>query len=118
MTTPRDGSTVAASPFPLLPPRNGVLFPGTVITLPIGRERSVALVKELRKGDVIGVATQKEPSTTNPGEADLYRTGTFARVVDLARLPSGDYRVALEATVRFHLDKLVQHDPYWVAEGR
>ncbi len=118
MTTPRDASTVAASPFPLLPLRNGVLFPGTVITLPIGRERSVALVKELRKGDVIGVATQKEPSTTNPGEADLYRTGTFARVVDLARLPSGDYRVALEATVRFQLDKLVQHDPYWVAEGR
>src|SRR6202012_4120623 len=69
-------------------------------------------------GDVIGVATQKEPSTTNPGEADLYRSGTFARVIDLARLPSGDYRVALEATVRFHLDKLVQSDPYWVAEGR
>ena len=118
MTTPRDGSTVAASPFPLLPLRNGVLFPGTVITLPIGRARSVALVKELHKGDVIGVATQKEAGTTDPGEADLHRTGTFARVVDLARLPSGDYRVALEATGRFQLDRLTRHDPYWIAEGQ
>ena len=118
MTTPRDGSTVAASPFPLLPLRNGVLFPGTVITLPIGRARSVALVKELHKGDVIGVATQKEPGISDPAEADLHRTGTFARVVDLARLPSGDYRVALEATVRFQLDRLASHDPYWIAEGQ
>jgi ATP-dependent Lon protease len=118
MTTPRDGSTVAASPFPLLPLRNGVLFPGTVITLPIGRARSVALVKGLHKGDVIGVTTQKDPSVTDPGEADLHRTGTFARVVDLARLPSGDYRVALEATARFQLDRLVDHDPFWIAEGQ
>src|SRR4051812_6984542 len=102
MTTPRDGSAVA-SKFPLLPLRNGVLFPGTVITLPIGRERSVALVKELRKGDVLGVATQKDPATVDPGEADLHRVGTFVRVVDLARLPSGGYRVALEATHRFQL---------------
>ena len=118
MSTSTQGRIPSASPFPLLPLRNGVLFPGTVITLPIGRERSVALVRDLRKGDVIGIATQRDPSVTDPGDSDLYKVGTFARVVDLARLPSGDFRVALEATARFSLESLVRSDPYWVADGR
>jgi ATP-dependent Lon protease len=105
------------SPFPLLPLRNGVLFPGTVITLPVGRERSVALVRDLRKGDVLGVATQKDPAVEAPVAEDLSPIGTYARVVDLARLPSGDYRIALEAIGRFTLGRVVRQDPYWLAEG-
>ena len=111
------GRIPSASPFPLLPLRNGVLFPGTVITLPIGRERSVALVRTLSKGDVIGVATQREPGLSDPTEADLYAVGSFARVVDLVRVPSGDYRVALEATQRFTMRQLVRRDPFWLAHG-
>src|SRR5689334_7226 len=88
------------SSFPLLPLRNGVLFPGTVITLPIGRERSVALVKTLRKGDVIGVVTQKDPKIAEPGEADLHDIGTFARVSDIARVSGGEYRLVLEGLGR------------------
>jgi ATP-dependent Lon protease len=56
-----------SSPFPLLPLRNGVLFPGTIITLPVGRERSVALARQLSKGDLLGVATQKDPAVELPG---------------------------------------------------
>jgi ATP-dependent Lon protease len=108
---------IPASPFALLPLRNGVLFPGTVITLPIGRERSVALVRDLHKGDVIGVATQRDPTVTDPGLDDLHPVGTFARVVDLVRLPSGDFRVALEATRRFTLKRIPRRDPYYLAEG-
>src|SRR5690242_8153882 len=108
---------MTTTPFPLLPLRNGVLFPGTVLTLPVGRERSVALVRELHKGDVIGVATQKDASVEIPGEDDLHRVGTFARVVDLVRLPSGDYRLALEALGRLALRRVVRTDPYWLAEG-
>src|SRR4051794_19817649 len=115
MTTPR--SRTFASPFPLLPLRNGVLLPGTVITLPVGRERSVALVRGLSRGDVLGVASQKDASVEVPGAADLHPVGTIARVADLARLPSGDYRVALEAVGRFSLRGLVRTDPFWVAEG-
>src|SRR3954468_20240431 len=84
------------STFPFLPLRNGVLFPGTIITLPIGRERSVALVKSLRKGDVIGVVTQKDSKVADPGEADLHDTGTFARVADIARVSGGEYRLVIE----------------------
>ena len=68
MTTP---ARTLASPFPLLPLRNGVLFPGTVITLPVGRERSVALVRGLHKGDVLGVATQRLLGGGCPAAADL-----------------------------------------------
>ncbi len=114
MTTP---ARSLGSPFPLLPLRNGVLFPGTVITLPVGRERSVALVRALSKGDVLGVATQKDSTVEVPGAADLVPVGTVARVVDIARLPNGDFRVALEATGRFTLGAVVRSDPYWLAEG-
>src|SRR5262249_8544287 len=106
-----------ASPFPLLPLRNGVLFPGTVITLPVGRERSVALVRSLAKADVLGVATQKAASLEVPPTADLHPIGTYARVVDLARLPNGDYRIALEAVGRFSLRAVVRSEPFWLAEG-
>jgi ATP-dependent Lon protease len=107
-----------SSPFPLLPLRNGVLFPGTVITLPVGRQRSVALLQGLSKGDIVGVATQRDPAVEVPGAADLHPIGTFVRVVDLARLPSGDYRVALEAIGRFSLRDVVRRDPFWLAEGQ
>jgi ATP-dependent Lon protease len=117
MTTLRDGSSVPVSPFPLLPLRNGVLFPGTIITLPIGRERSVALVQELAKGDVIGVGIQKDPALSDPGDGDLHPIGTFARVVELARLPEGSFRLALEAVGRLRLGPIVRRDPFWLAEG-
>src|SRR5262249_20611267 len=106
-----------ASPFPLLPLRNGVLFPGTVITLPVGRERSVALVRSLAKGDVLGVATQKDASVEVPGTEDLQPIGRYARFVELARLPSGDFRIALEAVGRFSLRAVVRTEPFWLAEG-
>ncbi len=105
------------SPFPLLPLRNGVLFPGTVITLPVGRERSVALLRGLSKGSVVGVATQKDANVEVPVTANLHPIGTYVRVVDLGRLPTGDYRVALEALGRFSLQQVVRTDPFWVAEG-
>jgi ATP-dependent Lon protease len=103
--------------FPLLPLRNGVLFPGTVVTLPIGRERSIALARDLKKGDLVGVATQKDPNVADPQEADLHPIGTFVRVADLARLPSGDFRIALEAEARFELRAITRRDPYFLAEG-
>src|SRR5262249_37616641 len=104
-------------PFPLLPLRAGVLFPGTVLTLPVGRERSIALARELRRGDVVGVATQKDPAVTDPGFADLHPIGTFVRVVDVTRMQSGDFRIALEGVGRMNVTALPRHDPFWLAEG-
>jgi ATP-dependent Lon protease len=87
------------------------------MTLPVGRERSVALVKSLVKGDFVGVATQKDAAVDVPALEDLYPMATFARVVDVGRLPTGDYRIALEAVGRLALRSLVRVEPFWVAEG-
>lgn len=112
-------STITSLPssFPFLPLRNGVLFPGTIITLPIGRERSVALVKTLRKGDVIGVVTQKDPKVADPGAADLHDIGTFARVSDIARVSGGEYRLVLEGLSRMTFLRLTRTEPFWIGEG-
>ncbi len=117
MPTLRDGAAVPATPFPLLPLRTGTLFPGTQVTLPIGRERSVALARTLRKGDILGVVTQKDPAVTDPGEDDLHRAGTFVRVNDVTRLPGGDFRLTLEGIDRLEMGALVRRDPFWLAEG-
>jgi ATP-dependent Lon protease len=117
MSTLRDGASAPVSPFPLLPLRTGTLFPGTQVTLPIGRERSVALARTLRKGDVIGVASQKDPSVADPGEGELHALGTFARVNEVIRLQGGDFRLTLEGLARFTISTLVRRDPFWISEG-
>src|SRR5690606_6246172 len=79
-------------PFPLLPLRNGVLFPGTVITIPVGRARSIALVEALDGDDtIIGVAVQRDPKVTDPELADLQPIGTFARVRQVTRAGDRSY---------------------------
>ncbi len=104
------------NPFPLLPLRNGVLLPGTTITLPMGRAQSVELVKAVKPGDVIGVAVQREPQTQDPTLADLLPVGVFARVTETFRTPGG-LRMVLEGLARFRLTDLTRHTPYWTAEG-
>ncbi len=115
--TLRGGIAVPANPFPLLPLRSRVLFPGTVLTLPVGRRRSVALLEAVRAGDVIGVAPQRDTRDDDLATADLNPVGVFARVVDIHRVSAGDYRLTLEGLDRFQLTDLSQNDPFWTASG-
>src|SRR5262249_57797951 len=69
------------------------------------------------KGDGGGVATQKDSAVEVPGLSDLHPVGTYARVAEILRLPTGDYRIALEALGRFTLRGVPRTDPFWVAEG-
>src|SRR5437762_10875133 len=89
MSSRNPSHVVPTSPFPLLPLRNGVLFPGTVITLPLGRKQSVELSKAVRQGDIIGVAVQRDPKEIDPTIANLMPMGTFARVHEVFRSPQG-----------------------------
>src|SRR5882724_705184 len=113
MSQLRGGAPVPQSAFPILPLRTGVLFPGTVITLPVGRKRSVALVESLHSGDIIGVVTQKDPKVTDPAGSDLHTTGTFVRVLETVRLPNGEYRLSLESLDRLTLTSVHANEPYW-----
>jgi ATP-dependent Lon protease len=117
MSQLRGGASAPTSPFPLLPLRTGALFPGTVITLPVGRKRSVALVESLHAGDVIGTVTQKDHKIADPGRTDLYDVGTYVRVVEIARLPGGEYRLSLEALNRFKLTNVSVDGTFWLAEA-
>jgi len=88
-----------------------------VITLPVGRKRSVALVESLHSGDIIGVVTQKDPKVTDPAGSDLHTTGTFVRVLETVRLPNGEYRLSLESLDRLTLTSVHAGGPYWRGEG-
>ncbi|HKQ71288.1 MAG TPA: LON peptidase substrate-binding domain-containing protein, partial [Polyangiaceae bacterium] len=117
MSLLRGGASAPRSSFPLLPLRTGVLFPGTMITLPVGRKRSVALVESLTTGDVIGVVTQRDPKIVDPKRDDLYDTGTFVRVAEVGRVPSGEYRLTLEGLNRFTLTNAVTTGPFWLGDA-
>jgi ATP-dependent Lon protease len=111
------GADALRTPLPLLPLRAGVLFPGTVIQLPVGRPRSVALLSTLEVGSLLGVITQKRAEDFDPGASDLHRYGTLARVQQIGRTTDGEFRVALEGLARFELEALITSEPYWLARG-
>ena len=102
MQTPR----IPEGFLPLLPLRNGVVFPGLVATLPVGRKRSISLVETLQEGDLVGIAVQRERDVDEPGAADLHPLGTLGRVVKLSRQRGQHYRVVVEGLVRFRIDQM------------
>ncbi|MBI5514519.1 MAG: endopeptidase La [Deltaproteobacteria bacterium] len=116
MSTLAGGAEAPRMLVPVLPLRTGVLFPGTAITLPVGRSRSVALLGAVSVGAVLGVAVQRDPSVSEPTLGDLHAVGTLAKVTRLERARDRSYRVTLEGVGRFRLWSLTQTDPYWVAE--
>ncbi|MEZ4450742.1 MAG: endopeptidase La [Nannocystaceae bacterium] len=103
--------------FPLLPLRNGVLFPGTVITIPVGRARSIALVEALEEDTVIGVAVQRDPKITEPELADLQPIGTFARVRQVTRAGDRSYHIVAEGLSRFEITEILHGEKFLRAQG-
>jgi len=101
-----------ANQFSLLPLRRGVLLPGTVSTLPVGRARSLALVDAVSAGDIIAVASQREPETEQPTLADLYPIAVLAKVHRVGRSNDGSARLVVETLERVHLTELLQSEPY------
>jgi ATP-dependent Lon protease len=98
--------------FPLLPLRRGVLLPGTVSTLPIGRARSLALVDAVRAGDLVVIGSQSDPDAENPNVADLVPIGVLARIDRIARSKDGSARLVVEALERVRLHDHVQTEPF------
>ncbi len=101
------------SSLPLLPLRNGVLFPGTIISVPVGRARSVALMESLREGDHIAVGVQRDPEITAPGIADLFPIATRAVVRKKVKVRPRRYQLVIEGTERIQIEALEADSPYW-----
>jgi len=102
---------------PILPLRNTVLFPGVVIPITVGRDKSIRLIKEYYKGErIIGVVSQKDGDIEDPGYNDLNRIGTVAYIIKILQLPDGNTTAIIQGKKRFELGRLLQSEPYFKAE--
>jgi ATP-dependent Lon protease len=105
------------NPFPILPLRHGVLFPGTTVTLPVGRPQSMELLRSLDvPGALIGIAVQRDSAVVDPSLEELHPIGTLARVQELVRTRDG-LRVTVEGLARFRIERLRQNQPFWLGDG-
>jgi ATP-dependent Lon protease len=101
---------------PILPLRNTVLFPGVIIPITIGRDRSIKLIKDTYKGNrTIGVLAQKDPNIETPEEKDLNSIGTVAHVLKMLRMPDGNITAIIQGRKRFEIEEFVQTEPYFKA---
>jgi ATP-dependent Lon protease len=98
---------------PILPLRNTVLFPGVVIPITVGRDKSINLIKDAYKGDkIIGVVSQKDTNIEDPKFEDLNVVGTVANVLKMLRMPDGNTTVIIQGKKRFRLKEVLQTEPY------
>jgi len=98
---------------PILPLRNTVLFPGVVIPITVGRDKSIRLVKEAYKNNTsIGVVAQRDTTIEDPEIGDLNRVGTMASIVKILNMPDDTTSVIIHGKRRFHLDEITSKEPY------
>ena len=101
---------------PLLPLRNTVLFPGVVLPITVGRDKSLQLVKDAYEGNrLIGAVSQKDQENEDPTLEDLNKIGTVARILKLLRMPDGTNTIIIQGKRRFEVEEQVNDDPYLTA---
>lgn len=101
----------------VLPLRNTVLFPGVVIPITVGRDKSIKLIKDAYASDrIIGVVSQKDVSIEDPKLSDLNNIGTIAQILRMLRMPDGNTTVIIQGKRRFKIGDIVQDEPYLKAK--
>jgi ATP-dependent Lon protease len=97
----------------ILPLRNTVLFPGVVIPITVGRDKSIKLIRDANKGNrLIGVVAQQDVSIEDPNFSQLNKVGTIALIIKMLQMPDGNTTVILQGKKRFVLKEEVQSEPY------
>lgn len=101
----------------LLPLRNTVLFPGVVLPITVGRDKSIKAVNDAYKGDkLIGVIAQKDSNVEDPAVKDLEDIGTVAKIVKLIKMPDGGTTIIIQGKSRFLIESIIEEDPYFKAK--
>ena len=101
---------------PILPLRNTVLFPGVVIPITAGRDKSIRLINDANKGNkVIGVVSQKDENIEDPIAKDIYNKGTVARILKVLKMPDGNTTIIIQGKRRFEIDQVISEEPYITA---
>jgi ATP-dependent Lon protease len=104
------------SELPILPVKNTVLFPGVVIPITVGRQKSIKLVKKAYKGNrIIGVIAQANQSKEEAASEDLYKVGTVAYILKMLVLPDGNTTIIIQGKRRFEVVEFLQENPYITA---
>jgi ATP-dependent Lon protease len=101
---------------PILPLKNTVLFPGVIIPITVGRDKSLEVIKSANEGDkLIGVIAQKDSTIEEPEEQDINRIGVVAKIVKVIKMPDGNSTVILQGRRRFELQQVLMMDPFITA---
>jgi ATP-dependent Lon protease len=101
---------------PILPLRNTVMFPGIVMPITVGRQKSLQLVQEVYRGNrLLGTVSQKDGGVDDPVQADLYQTGTIAQILKILEMPDGTTSVIIQGKKRFEIEEYTQEFPYFKA---
>ena len=111
-----DKITEVPNDLPVLPLRNTVLFPGVVLPITVGRDKSIKAVNDSYKTNkLIGVLAQTDSTIEDPEAKDLCRIGTIAKIVKLIKMPDGGTTIIIQGKKRFALDTITTDDPYFKA---
>src|SRR5687768_18149125 len=115
-----DGETGDGTDIPdelhIIPLRNTVLFPGVVLPITVGRDKSIKAVNDAYKADkLIGVVAQKDSGVEDPGLTDIENIGTVARIVKLIKMPDGGTTVIIQGRNRFKINSIISDNPYFKA---
>ncbi|PZD79472.1 endopeptidase La [Mesonia sp. K7] len=98
---------------PILPLKNTVLFPGVVIPITAGRDKSITLINEANKGNkTIGVVAQKKEDVENPSLNDIHQLGVVAKILRVLKMPDGNTTVIIQGKKRFQIKEIVSSEPY------
>ena len=121
LMTPEDEEEMAneelPKSLPILPLRNTVLFPGVVIPITAGRDKSIKLINDANNGDkIIGVVAQKNEEIEDPTISDIYHVGTVAKILRVLKMPDGNITVILQGKKRFEIDAMTSERPYFRAD--
>jgi ATP-dependent Lon protease len=113
----QDSTPVIPDRIPLLPIRNSVVFPGTVMPLGVNREKSKRLMDAVLASEskMLAVVTQKSADIENPTFEDIYRTGVACIVMKLLRMRDGSQNAIINGLIRVRVEELIQTEPYWIA---
>ncbi|WP_418262992.1 endopeptidase La [Flavobacterium faecale] len=120
LLTPEDEeemmNEVLPETIPILPLRNMVLFPGVVIPITAGRDKSIKLIDDANAaGKIIGVVAQIDEDVEEPNKNDIHKIGTVARILRVLKMPDGNTTVILQGKKRFEIAEIIEEEPYMMA---
>ncbi len=112
-----DDNIIVPDELPILALRNTVLFPEVMLPITVGREASIALVRQVAKeNNLVGVISQRERKMDDPEPQDLFEVGTVAQILKLLKMPDGSKSIIIQGRKRFKVKKFTQTKPYFTAQ--